>query len=435
MRRTRTLLLLTLSATAAACASSGVLPPPPPPSEIPALEARVAADPGDVDGGLRLAAAYRGVDRIGAARAVVDTLLAAFPDDPGLLVMSGTLAEDAGEPGRARASYAAALEAGVSGALRIEVERRLETVRREELRAEVRSALAREQELTQQAPPAGTVAVFPFLYEGDDPNWEPLAHALPEMLVTDLGVTGRLQVLERVRIQALIDEIVLGVSGRADESTAVRAGRLLGSRNVVQGRFRIRGEERIGLDAAVVAVGEPGQVEVDPLSDEDAIEQIFAMEKRLALDLHEEMGIQLTPAERERINQRHTESVQALLELGRGIAAENEGNFAQAQQHYDAAVAIDPSFAMARSRAASVSRLAARVDVGLAGDLAARARRLAVQRDAVRSLRGASDSVRRRILANLSPQQRAVLAEVLGQDRVGQVILLELVFTAPGGGG
>jgi tetratricopeptide (TPR) repeat protein len=175
-------------------------------------------------------------------------------------------------------------------------------------------------------------------------------------------------------------------------------------------------------------------VQVDPLSDSDAIDQLFAMEKRLALDLHEEMGIQLTPAERERINERHTESVQALLELGRGIAAENAGDYGQAGQHYDAALAIDPAFALAGARAASVARLTGLGDGALASGLAGQARRLALQRDAVRLLRAAPAGGRDRILANLSPQQRAVLAEVLGQDRVGQVILLELVFTPPGGG-
>lgn len=417
----------------AGCASPATLPPPAPPAEIPALEARVADDPADVDAGLRLAVAYRAVERVDEARTVVDTLLVSFPEDPGLLLMSGILAEDAGDLARARATYVSALEGGVSGGLRDEVERRLETVRRAELRAEVRAALAREQELSQQAPPPATVAVFPFLYDGSDPAWEPLALALPEMLATDLSVTGRLQVLERVRIQALIDEIVLGLSGRVAEETAARAGRLLGSRNVVQGRFRVDGGTRIGLDAAVVEVGLPGQVEVDPLSDQDAIEQLFALEKRIALSLHEEMGIQLTPAERARINERQTESVQALLELGRGIAAENAGDFPQARQHYQAAVDIDPGFALARNRAQSVARLAGTVDVATAANLAGRARQLALQRDAVRLLRNAPDGARARILSNLSPQQRAVLAEVLGQDRLGQVILLELVFTPPGG--
>ena len=429
----RWLAALALTASAGACATSGAFPATPAPAEIPSLEATIASDPRDVDTGLRLAAAYRGVDRLVDARAVVDTLLVSFPGDPGLLLMGGALAEDAGDFPGARVAYSAALESGVSGDMRGEVERRLEAVRRAELRAEVQSALTREAELTQREPPPGTVAIFPFLYEGSDPSWEPLALALPEMLATDLQVTGRLQVLERVRVQALIDEMVLGVSGRVAEETAARTGRLLGARNVVQGRYRIEGGERIGLDAAVVEVGAAGQVQVDPLSDDDVIDQLFALEKRLALDLHEEMGVQLTPAERERINERQTESVQALLELGRGIAAENEGDFAQAREHYDAAASIDPGFALARQRAATVARLAFLVDGALASNLVSRARQLALQRDAVRLLRGAPSAARERILANLSPQQRAVLAEVLGQDRIGQVILLELVFTAPGG--
>jgi Mg/Co/Ni transporter MgtE len=64
--------------------------------------------------------------------------------------------------------------------------------------------------------------------------------------------------------------------------------------------------------------------------------------------------------------------------------------------------------------------------------IAQAAQRLASQRQAVQLLNDAPAAVRDRILQNLGAQKRAVLSELLGQDRVGQTTLLELIFRGPG---
>ena len=68
-----------------------------------------------------------------------------------------------------------------------------------------------------------------------------------------------------------------------------------------------------------------------------------------------------------------------------------------------------------------------------ASDLAGLARGAGMQREAIQRLTNAPAAIQQRVLTNLGQQQRSVLAEILGQDRVGQVILLELIFTGPGG--
>ena len=227
------------------CASGGGLPPAATPDEIPTLEAQIDADAFDVDAGLRLAAAYRDAGRGGDARALVSTQLDLLPDDPGLIVMAGLLDEDAGDFSSARLRYEAFLIGGPVGALRDEIEWRLDNVRAEELRADIRVSLAREAELRQTTPDQGAVGVFPFMYEGEDPSWQPLGVALAELLITDLGITGRLAVLERVKVQVLLDELALAQAAFVDPTTAARSGRLLGAGHVVQGRYRIEGGTRI----------------------------------------------------------------------------------------------------------------------------------------------------------------------------------------------
>jgi Tfp pilus assembly protein PilF len=432
MRRTRLLVTLAALVGSIGCASSG-LPAPPTPEEIPALEGRVRSDPGDVGAAVALAAGYREAGRVEDARAVLAGARESAPEDGGVVVMLGLLAEDAGAWGEARAAYVEALAIGLAGALEPEVQRRLEVVRREELRARVAASLAREDELAASVPDGDVVGVFPFLFDGADPEWEPLAWALPEMLSTDLAVTGRLRVVERLHVQALLDELALGESGRVSRETAARSGRLLGSGTIVQGRLRLDAGQRVGVDAAVVEVGAPGAQQVSPLTDEAGVEQVLEMEKRIALSIHAELGIELTPAERERITERQTESIQALLAFGRGIEAESRGNFSDAERHFRNAVSIDPDFSLAAARGAGAARMVGVDMVAASQQVAAMARQITTKRQAVQLLQNAPPDLRDRVLQALGVQKRSIVQEVTGQDRIGQTILLELLFRAPGG--
>ncbi|MBT8487846.1 MAG: hypothetical protein HKN72_00205 [Gemmatimonadetes bacterium] len=426
--------VLVFSALSAGCAGSATDLEPPAPAEIPALEARVGSDSTDIEAGLHLASGYREAGRVDDARELVESLTGFAPDDPGLLVMQGLLAEDAGDYDAAVGFYQDFMAIGEQTPLLEEVERRLEVARLEALRADVRDALSRESALAQTEPDPGTVGIFPFVFEGADPQYEPLSLVLAELLTTDLGITGRLTVIERTKIQALVNELQLGESGRVEEATAARSGRLLGSAHIVQGRFRIQEVTRVDVDASVVTVGPPGQELADPLATQDEIERFLEMEKRLAFAIYDELGVQLTPAERELVNERQTESIEALLAFGRGLAAADAGDFGQARQHYAEAAALDPSFALARTRLNRATMLSVpRPALRAAGQIARQAHRIGSRQAAVRLLTNAPASMRQRVLANLGAQKRAVLAELLGQDRVGQVILLELVFRGPGG--
>src|SRR5690606_9322693 len=156
--------------------------------------------------------------------------------EAGLLL--GTVHEEQGEYAEADARYRSYLENSPDPGLRAEVAGRLERVRRRLLLAEARMLVEREQELAGNAPAPRTVAVFPFLLQTNDAGLDPLGRAMAELLATDLAQTDRLTVLERLRVQLLLDEIQLAETGLVDPSSAARSGRLLGAEQVVQGSLR-----------------------------------------------------------------------------------------------------------------------------------------------------------------------------------------------------
>lgn len=406
----------------------------PAPERLPELEELVAVDSTDLGSVLLLAMGYRSAHRTPEALALVQGARAHIPQEPTLALLVGLFSEETEDFTGAREAFEEFLSSDPPKSLREEAEAHLQLVRLEELKADVRGALAREAELADAPPDPRAVGVFPFRYEGGEPDWAPLSNALAELLITDLGITGRLTVLERVKVRALLDEMALAEAGLVDQGTAARSGRILGAGHLVQGSFRIGGTQRIGVDAAMVRVEESGETGLEPIQEEGEIGQLFDLEKEIALGLHAQLGVQLTPEERARISERQTENVHALLAFGRGLLAADAGDFQAAQAHYAEAAQLDPNFSLAQARLGSAARMAAVQAVQASMQLQAFAQRLALQRAAVLALQNAPASIRRLILTRLTIQQRAVMAEILGEDRVGAPNYVEMIFPRPGGG-
>jgi tetratricopeptide (TPR) repeat protein len=347
-----------LTATVGAIALAAACAPPPPPTPGPAaaagiaaLQARAARGPGDVEVAVRLGAAYRDAGRLPDARRVLEAAAARSPRNAGAALFLGLTCEDEGDAACARTQYGRWLRLGGGSApLKAELRGRLAALERAEMQAAVRQALAQEARLARTPPTPGTVAVFPFLVRAEDPALAPLDRALADFLVTDLGQTGRLRVLERARVQELTDEMRLADRGAVDPATAARGGHLLGAADVVQGR--VTGTERdIRMDAAVARVGaaaaDTGALPVRS----GALAGLFGLEKQLAVDVHARLGVALTPAERARLLRRPTDNLQAVLAYGRGLRSADEGDFAEAVRHFLEAASLDPGFAAARAHA------------------------------------------------------------------------------------
>ncbi len=339
--------LLCLPLLFGGCAPAMVPGGTPSPAEIPALEEAFARQPADPTVRIRLAAAYveaeRGVDAIG----VLEPLTAGPPNSAALLLMGSALELEGAYP-EARQSYERILEVESDEAVLEAARERLALVRRLQLEQEIRTSLAREAQLADRAPAPATVAVFPFLYEGSDETYRPLSRALAEMVVTDLGQVDRIQVLERLRVQVLLDEMALTEAGRTDPATAIRSGRILGAETVVQGR--IGGDEAL-ISVLAGLVRTSAGAEVESVEEADQLAEFFELQKRLVLGILERMGVEPTPDERQALLRMRTESLEALLLFGQALEAEDARNYGAAADLHQAAVDADPGFDLAGDRA------------------------------------------------------------------------------------
>ena len=406
---------------AASCAPrSSPQRPAPSAAELARLEQRVRQDSTNVDALVKLGAAYRAANRTPDAVAPLVRAMRVSPNNATVLLLGATY-EDLARFGEARALYESYLVSGKSNALRRDLTRRLRLVERKELEVAAKVAVQRERELSAQPSTPGTVAVMPFSTTSTDTTTRILARALSELLITDLSQTSRVTILERVRVQALLNEIALGASGRVDSTTAARSGRMLRAERVVQGSVTQQNDQ-VTIQAAVAAVqaarNAPRRA---PVVERDVLNRLFDLEKRTALRLYEALGITLTVAEREAVERRATQNLQALLAYGRGLQQLDAGNFRQAAQHFARARALDPNFEAAAQSEADASDLALASIVSTT-DLIIRA---------TREFTAIPSSLEFNLLQ--SPFERDPVAEILGAEGGARGLFLELIFRRPGG--
>jgi len=310
------------------------------PVDIPRLEQEVAADPTDTNVQVQLGMAQFKDDDFEAARATLQAAREAGNETGAMYLYLGMTEEELQDWTAAREAYTVYLELGESAPARDEVRKRLTMIGRSLLRAQAQQALAQEAEIAATgAITPQSIAVLPMEFNSDREELEPLIYALSDMMITDFKVSNALVVLE---IQTLLDEMALTSSGYSEAGTGARTGRMLRAEHVFQGVLTTLGANDLQTDADVLNV--PTSSSAGSLTESAILEQLFDMEKQIVIrTIREVLGVELTPAEEQRILDNRMDNVLAFLAYGRGLRELDNGNYDAAQAEFDAALALDPN--------------------------------------------------------------------------------------------
>lgn len=356
--RGSSVLRFTLVLAAGACATGGAIRVSDvTPESIPSLEAERSQRPQDAGTLARLGVAYFKAQRYGDARPVLDSAVAGDPRNGAAAIYLGMTAEQLGDFVAARTAYQHYIDIATDPDLTATARQRLALVDRRQLEYQARQALANEATLAAMPPESNTVAVMPFMFRGTNPDLQALGRGFAQLLVTDLAKSRQVRVLERERMQAMLDEMKLGDSAMTTPASAVRSGHLLQAARVVQGALGELPGDQVRVDAALVDVGTAAVR--PPAQGTSPLDQVFDLEKQIAFAVFTNLGIQLSPAEQEAISQRPTQNLQAFLAYSRGLVEQDRGDYAAAQADFSQAATLDPNFRAASQSAASASELSA----------------------------------------------------------------------------
>jgi tetratricopeptide (TPR) repeat protein len=336
MHSVRTAGLVAAAVCAAACASGGASGP----EAIARLERERSSNPQSEPVLRSLGIVYYKNGRLKDARAALDQAIKSSPHDGTAALYLGLTAEGQNDFAAARTAYATYVEYG----------------RTSRVRRALESRLAAEQRLAQVPGTPNVVAVLPLTFSGADTSLKPLERGFAELLTTDLARSARLTVVERMRIQAVLDELKLQGAGATDSASNVRAGKILQAGRLVEGAIVQQGPQ-LRVDAAVIDV--PTTRIAGSTNDDRALDQLLTLEKNIALGLFQQLGVTLTTAERNAIEQRPTRSLAAFLAYSRGLLLEDEGQFESANTFFQNALRLDPVFGAAQNKSREVQQIMA----------------------------------------------------------------------------
>ena len=245
-------------------------------------------------------------------------------------------------------------ELTVFGEYRDIVDARIKVLFRQQMDIEAKKALVEESQLDVAAIPSNTIAVLYFENKGNMRNLDPLQKGIAEMMITDFSKVQSVRVVERLRLQKLMEELNFSATDLVDERTAPRLGKLLGAFRLVKGTFFDLTSEKMRID---VFVARTRTGELDGVTDISGnMNEFFRLEKELVFKILDELKISISEKEREAILEIPTENFFAFLQYSQGIDYEDQGMFAQAIESYSGAVRSDPSFSQAKSSLATAQK-------------------------------------------------------------------------------
>ena len=198
-------------------------------------------------------------------------------------------------------------------------------------------------------PPAGSVAVIPFVTTEATPDGRRLADGLSE------GVIRALTLLPDLKVIASSSSFRFG----GDSLDISDVARTLGVQTLVTGRL-VRANGQLRISAELVR-GSDGTV-MWAADFTQSLQNVVEVESRIALEIASRVRSELTPADQRRLNKAVHPNAEAYSLLLRGryeMSLYTPESGQRAASYFEQALGIDPSYALANAELANAYRFLA----------------------------------------------------------------------------
>jgi TolB-like protein len=219
---------------------------------------------------------------------------------------------------------------------------------------------------------ATPLAVLDFDNNSGDARYDPLGKGIAAMMVTDLAGVPALQLVERSRLQDLIDEMDLQQTRHFDPATAQSVGRMVGAEYVVIGSI-VALSPQIRLDTRIVRVATGEVVKTAQVTGRE--NRLFELQQKLADELLAGIEVSLSPEERERLRARQEanriEELETMLAFSEALSYLDREDYVRGAEKMFAVTRMAPNslvvklaYEEARTRTAESARDRARDAAG-----------------------------------------------------------------------
>ena len=186
-----------------------------------------------------------------------------------------------------------------------------------------------------------TLAIPYFNNNTENSEYAWLSEALADMLTTDIAATKKIWVVNRLDLKKVLEEQKFSLSGLVSDSSMVTLGNRSGASLILTGSFTIYGDQ-IRVDAKVFNL-ETGTSQ-GAASIIGSIQDIFVLEKKLAVQALAALSIPLSEDDKINLFQIASGNIKAIENNYRGVIALEKDDRESAKQYFKKAVNEDPYY-------------------------------------------------------------------------------------------
>ena len=165
-------------------------------------------------------------------------LQSAYPNNSDSAYYLGTIALKEGNHAETISQWQRFIDLDPSNAEARDILRNLTVIKQKEADKQIKKLIGNPSLYSKAPAQPGTIAVLPFANQGDK-EYNIISKGITAMVITDLSKIPGLKVLEREKVQKLMDELKLSQSGLVDKETSLEAGKLMRAEKVIEGSFAI----------------------------------------------------------------------------------------------------------------------------------------------------------------------------------------------------
>lgn len=270
-----------------------------------------------------------------------------IPKDGVITLYLGMIAETKSDFAGAAEFYAKFLATNGKSPLAPQIKGRLLYAQNEQMRNQVAEAVKDEKSLASQTPAENTIGVLPFRVPdqaGEDVS--SLAQGMAAALWYDLASVKGLQVVERLQLKYLTDELAAADKGFVAQNSGPRLGKFVKAQHLVTANLDSPAADKLSVQTGIINTG-VGSYNPAFAADEQ-FSKAMKVQKELTLAVLDSLGIKVSGSARRDLKKVPTNSYTAFLAFGRGIDQFDRGEYGKAAAFFVEATRIDPSFGLAK---------------------------------------------------------------------------------------
>ena len=217
---------------------------------------------------------------------------------------------------------------------------------------EVRKDISGSYLVERPDPGMKTMAILDFMNRSidDKEKYDPLEKGFSDLMIHQLYGATNLKVVERERIQWILEEIKLENDPKMfDPESAVRIGKQLGVHSILLGSF-IKFKNDLWLGARLVKVETSEILMTEEVKGK--ADKFFDLSEQLASQIAKEINIELSPKDIGLTTE--TSSLNAMMSYSEGLALLEKGDYKGAYQKFQEALKYDPNYKKAQYKAKSI---------------------------------------------------------------------------------